>query len=467
MKHYLDLVPISAKVHRKQNRMSIFCIILAVFLITTIFGMADMFIRSQIIQAKIDNGDFHITVQGITDEEAGLIKKRPDVKAAARYGVLNFNDDKGYTISDKKSIIVGADEEFVTQLQMGVINEGNFPQNDNEAMITKNAGENLGLQIGDTVTIKRPGEPELSYQISGFCNNTSKIMSEDAYGVFLTTSAFREIGDISDSTVLADHNMVLFVQFTKTYNIQNTINRLKEDCNLSAEQISENTKLLGLLGQSSNSFMMQVYISAFVLFVLVLTAGITIDGKHFPTDRIAILKEVGSFIESPSFYANLTGKENLDIIRRILGLPQSTVDDALELVGLSEFGNRLAKKYSLGMKQRLGLAGALLGRPPILILDEPTNGLDPSGIHEIRNLIKSLPDLYDCTVLISSHMLSEIELIADDIGILNHGRLLFEGSLDDLRQHALQSGFATDNLEDMFLSMVEKDNASRKQRAKL
>lgn len=193
----------------------------------------------------------------------------------------------------------------------------------------------------------------------------------------------------------------------------------------------------------------------------------TIDGKHFPTDRIAILKEVGSFIESPSFYANLTGKENLDIIRRILGLPQSTVDDALELVGLSEFGNRLAKKYSLGMKQRLGLAGALLGRSPILILDEPTNGLDPSGIHEIRNLIKSLPDLYDCTVLISSHMLSEIELIADDIGILNHGRLLFEGSLDDLRQHALQSGFATDNLEDMFLSMVEKDNASRKQRAKL
>ena len=193
----------------------------------------------------------------------------------------------------------------------------------------------------------------------------------------------------------------------------------------------------------------------------------TINGKQFPEDRIAILKEVGSFIESPSFYANLRGRENLDIIRRILGLPKSAVEDALELVGLSEFGNRLAKKYSLGMKQRLGLAGALLGRPPILILDEPTNGLDPSGIHEIRNLIKSLPELYDCTVLISSHMLSEIELMADDIGILNHGRLLFEGSLDDLRQNALLSGFAADNLEDMFLSMIEKDNHSRKQRAKL
>ena len=199
----------------------------------------------------------------------------------------------------------------------------------------------------------------------------------------------------------------------------------------------------------------------------------TVDGGHFPDDRIRILKKVGSFIESPSFYANLTGRENLDIIRRILGLPENAVNDALELVGLAEFGNRLAKKYSLGMKQRLGLAGALLGRPPILILDEPTNGLDPSGIHEIRNLIKSLPSLYNCTVLISSHMLSEIELMADDIGILNHGRLLFEGSLDELRQNAVQAGFAADhkissaNLENMFLSMIDKDNAARKQRARL
>ena len=193
----------------------------------------------------------------------------------------------------------------------------------------------------------------------------------------------------------------------------------------------------------------------------------TIDGKHFPNDRPKILREIGSFIEAPSFYANLTGRENLDVIRRILGLGQNTVEDALELVGLSEFGDRLAKKYSLGMKQRLGLAGALLGRPPILILDEPTNGLDPSGIHEIRNLVKSLPDLYDCTVLISSHMLSEIELMADDIGVLNHGRLLFEGSLDDLRRSARQAGMSSDNLEDVFLSIVEQDNAARKQRAKL
>ena len=147
-----------------------------------------------------------------------------------------------------------------------------------------------------------------------------------------------------------------------------------------------------------------------------------IDGKHYPADRVAILKEVGSFIEAPAFYGNLSGEENLEIIRRILGLPKSSVREALELVGLTQFRKRAAKKYSLGMKQRLGLAGALIGRPPILILDEPTNGLDPVGIHEIRTLIRSLPKQYDCTVLVSSHLLSEVELMADDIGILNHGR---------------------------------------------
>ena len=125
----------------------------------------------------------------------------------------------------------------------------------------------------------------------------------------------------------------------------------------------------------------------------------TIDGKHFPDDRIAILKEIGSFIESPSFYANLTGRENLDIIRRILGLPKDAVEDALDLVGLTEFGGRLAKKYSLGMKQRLGLAGALLGRPPILILDEPTNHLDITS----KEILEDALNGYTGTVLFVSH----------------------------------------------------------------
>lgn len=186
-----------------------------------------------------------------------------------------------------------------------------------------------------------------------------------------------------------------------------------------------------------------------------------INSKKYPENRVEILKETGSFIESPAFYGNLTGKENLEIIQKILGVPKSAVSEALELVGLTEFKDRLAKKYSLGMKQRLGLASALIGNPPILILDEPTNGLDPVGIHEIRSLIRSLPEKYDCTVFVSSHLLSEIELMADNIGILNHGHLLFEGTLEDLRQNAAFQGFPTDNLEDTFLAMINEDNQLR------
>lgn len=186
-----------------------------------------------------------------------------------------------------------------------------------------------------------------------------------------------------------------------------------------------------------------------------------IKGRSYPKDRMTILRETGAFIESPAFYGNLTGEENLDIIRRILGLPKSSIKDALGLTGLYEFRNRTAGKYSLGMKQRLGLAEALLGRPPLLILDEPTNGLDPAGIHEIRTLIRSLPQKYNCTVLVSSHLLSEIELMADDIGILNHGRLLFEGTLPELKEQAAQMGYPTDNLEDTFLAMIQEDNLKR------
>ena len=113
------------------------------------------------------------------------------------------------------------------------------------------------------------------------------------------------------------------------------------------------------------------------------------------------------------------------------------------------------------MKQRLGLAGALIGQPPLLILDEPTNGLDPVGIYEIRTLIRSLPQRFDCTVLVSSHLLSEIELMADEIGILNHGRLLFEGTLEQLKDEARKGGYPTENLEEMFLALIDEDNKRR------
>lgn len=191
------------------------------------------------------------------------------------------------------------------------------------------------------------------------------------------------------------------------------------------------------------------------------SGSLTIDGKQYPENRTEILKEIGSLIEAPAFYGNLTGEENLEILRRILGLPKSDVLEALEIVGLTQFRKRLARNYSLGMKQRLGLAGAIIGKPPILILDEPTNGLDPVGIHEIRTLIRSLPERFGCTVLVSSHLLSEIELMADTIGILNHGRLLFEGTMAGLQASAASLGYPTDNLEEMFLALIDGDNRKR------
>lgn len=218
-------------------------------------------------------------------------------------------------------------------------------------------------------------------------------------------------------------------------------------------------KVYGLLGPNGagKSTIMKMFLG-----LTQSTSGtFIINKKRHPENRNQILKEIGSFIEGPAFYGNLTGKENLEIVCKILGLPKSNVEQALEIVGMSEWQDRLARKYSLGMKQRLGLASALIGQPPILILDEPTNGLDPVGVHEIRNLIRSLPEKFDCTVLVSSHLLSEIELMADNIGVLNRGNLLFEGTIDSLTQTVAEQGYSTNNLEDTFLALIDADNEQR------
>ena len=246
-------------------------------------------------------------------------------------------------------------------------------------------------------------------------------------------------------------NIIETKQLTKTYSEFTAVNSL----NL---HIPKGT-VYGFLGP--NGAGKSTTMKMFLGLTKPTSGTFSIDGKKYPENRIEILKSVGSFIEAPAFYGNLSGEENLDIVRRILGLPKSAVDEALDIVGLTQYKNRLAKKYSLGMKQRLGLASALIGKPPILILDEPTNGLDPVGIHEIRSLIRSLPQMFDCTVLVSSHLLSEIELMADNVGILNHGRLLFEGTLDELKEGARQKGYPTDNLEETFLAIIEADNCRR------
>ncbi|NLQ45436.1 ABC transporter ATP-binding protein [Streptococcus mutans] len=162
--------------------------------------------------------------------------------------------------------------------------------------------------------------------------------------------------------------------------------------------------------------------------------SIRLFDKNFDSNQIARLSSVGSLIEEPSYYANLTGYENLEIIQRLLKLPKENIDKVLKIVKLYEQKDKLVKNYSLGMKQRLGIALAIIKFPKLLILDEPTNGLDPAGIQEIRELIKSLPQKYDMTVIISSHILSEIEQMATTVGIINKGKLLFEGQLTELEE---------------------------------
>lgn len=154
-------------------------------------------------------------------------------------------------------------------------------------------------------------------------------------------------------------------------------------------------------------------------------------------NRLALLQKTGSLIESPAGYGHLTGQENLEIVADLKGVPRKDIARVLDIVHLTGDKYRKVREYSLGMRQRLGIAQALLGSPQLLILDEPTNGLDPAGIQEMRALIAGMPDACGATVLISSHLLSELEQIVGQVGILNKGRLLFQGPLRDLQRHSL------------------------------
>lgn len=179
---------------------------------------------------------------------------------------------------------------------------------------------------------------------------------------------------------------------------------------------------------------------------------IEIFGKRLGDERLNILKRIGSLIEQPSLYAHLTAKENLEVYRRVYGCSKHRIDEVLDLVGLSYTKNKKTKQFSLGMKQRLSIAVALLHQPELLILDEPTNGLDPAGIIEMRELIKTLNKEHGVTILVSSHILAEVEKMASHVGIIHKGKLLFQGSLSELQQLKNKQSF-------LELETANNDNA--------
>jgi len=192
-------------------------------------------------------------------------------------------------------------------------------------------------------------------------------------------------------------------------------------------------RIYGLLGRNGAG---KTTIMKMILGLTSITSGeVDVFGKNIKGQEKRVYPRIGAIIETPGFYPNLTGTENLEIFAKLRGTATpNAVKNALEIVGLPYKDKKLFGKYSLGMKQRLGIAKAILHDPELLILDEPTNGLDPIGIAEVRDFIKKLSVMHDKTILISSHILSEISLLADDIGIIDHGVLLEENSMKELEK---------------------------------
>ncbi len=212
-------------------------------------------------------------------------------------------------------------------------------------------------------------------------------------------------------------------QLTKQYGTQKSVAEL----NIHVQR----GRIYGLLGRNGAG---KTTTMKMLLGLTQPTSGkVTIWGKSLLGNEKKLLPRIGSLIESPGFYPNLTGTENLRIFAALRGLKnQGAIKNALELVGLPYRDKKLFSQYSLGMKQRLAIALAVMHDPELLILDEPINGLDPIGIAEVRSFIRALCDERGKTILISSHILSEVALLADDIGIIDHGVLLEEESLADL-----------------------------------
>lgn len=270
MKHYLDLVRIQAKQHRKQNRMTRLCIVLAVFLVTVIFGMADMEMRSQMIQAIQTDGNWHASF--VMDEEQGaLLAARPEVERIARYGTLNYRLKDGYRIEGIETGICGFDMEFQEMIPDAEVAEGTFPQTAEEIVVNENARTRLGAEIGDTIYLDTPEGGAKQYRITGIAKNTALTAEMDALCVFLNTDSFLELYTEERG---AAKEMLYFVQFRKFCRIQKAIDEISAQFGLSPEQVRQNAKVLMLMFQSGDSYMMQFYLVAAVLAVLVVIAGI-------------------------------------------------------------------------------------------------------------------------------------------------------------------------------------------------
>lgn len=271
MKSYLSLIPISAKVRKRQNRMMILCIIISVLLVTTIFSAADMIIRGETVTMQAKHGNWHIQVNNISDEIAEEISNRPDVTAVGWSAVFNEDADQPYTIGERKATLYGTDETYLAQLADGM-EEGAFPQSDQEVVLSSNAKLALDVQLGDSVTVQTPaGNVDLT--ISGFGSDDQEYYEGQTYlvAVYMTKDAFVSL---MNENGVSDYAPACYVQFQSAAKAADAIAEIQTQYNLPEGSIRENTAIMGLAGQSSNESMQNVYGLAAILFIMVLLAGV-------------------------------------------------------------------------------------------------------------------------------------------------------------------------------------------------
>ena len=271
MKSYLSLIPISAKVRKRQNRMMILCIIISVLLVTTIFSAADMIIRGETVTMQAKHGNWHIQMNNISDEIAEEISDRPDVTAVGWSAVFNENADQPYTIGERKATLYGTDETYLEQLADGM-EEGTFPQNDQEVVLSSNAKLALDVQLGDPVTVQTPAG-NVDFTISGFGSDDQEYYEGQTYlvAVYMTEAAFVSL---MNENGVSDYAPACYVQFQSAAKAADAITEIQEQYNLPEDSIRENTAIMGLAGQSSNESMQNVYGLAAILFIMVLLAGV-------------------------------------------------------------------------------------------------------------------------------------------------------------------------------------------------
>ncbi|GAA0769828.1 FtsX-like permease family protein [Clostridium subterminale] len=269
MKSYLSLIPISAKVHRRQNCMTLLCIIFAVFLVTVVFSMADMGVRMEKTTLLNKHGNWHIQLKNISESVTEQIGSRTDIAAMSWYDVINYNREDDYYIGDRKAVLYGVDEMYITDIR-NCLAEGSYPQSDTEIMLSPNAKTVLGINIGDSVTINTPSG-SMNYTVSGFGEDDVGSNSRyDTISTYMNQTAFYKICAMNDRELAP----VYYVQFHENTEISKQIAGIKEQYGLTDENIDENAATLGSSGFSGNTTVQALYSAAVVLFVLILIAGV-------------------------------------------------------------------------------------------------------------------------------------------------------------------------------------------------